>query len=258
MNEAVPVAGPAAARRRPWIVFGLEDGLLDTRAGRLAVIHALSGATAADVALFEATGEFDDPWVIARAACAWVRAGRPKPLPAGGWRVVVNHCGGDPGDLIGRAATLWELRGWKAEAPRVDAPRLVRLAELANLAVVTSRDREGLARAESVLGYHFEAATTREDGLRPDPRVALRHASTGHYVGVGPEDRATAEAARFVFHDAGAGLLPVVDRMIRKLAPPEPLPEEARPEEARPEPAGPDERVPEVPRPKAPVIRVRA
>ncbi|MDP2317577.1 MAG: hypothetical protein Q8P41_32125 [Pseudomonadota bacterium] len=205
-------------------MFALEDTLLDTRAGRLAVIHALSGATPADVAAFEATGEYDDPWIIARAAGTWVRAGRPRPIPSGGWRVVVNQCGGDPGDLAIKARTLSELRGWKAEAPRVDATRLVRLAELAQLAVVTGRDRTALARAEGVLGYHFGAATTAEDGLRPDPQVVLRHGPNGHYIGVTEADRATAGAARFVFHDATKGLAPIVDRMIQKLTPVDALP----------------------------------
>ncbi len=216
---AVEPSAVVAQRRRPWLVFALEDALLDTRAGRLHVIHALSTATPADVALFEATGEYDDPWVIARAAGTWVRAGRPRPLPLGGWRVVVNQCGGDPGDLDSRARMLWELRGWKAEAPRVDAARLSRLAEVAQLGIVTSRDRKGLARAEEVLGYHFAASTTGEDGARPDPQVLLRHGATGHFIGIGDQDRATALAARFVFHDATAGLAPIVDRMLQKLAP---------------------------------------
>ncbi|MDP2305796.1 MAG: hypothetical protein Q8P18_07190 [Pseudomonadota bacterium] len=218
-EEAPPAELPAivAKRRRPWIVFALEDALLDTRAGRLHVINALSTATPADVALFEATGEYDDPWVIARAAGTWVRAGRPRPLPLGGWRVVVNQCGGDPGDLDARARTLWELRGWKAEAPRVEASRLAQLAEVAQLGIVTHRDRQGLARAEQVLGHAFAAATTREDGVRPDPQVLLRHGPTGHFIGIGEEDRATAKAARFVFHDATAGLAPIVDKMILKL-----------------------------------------
>ncbi len=227
---APPAPGGASSpvtRRKPWILFALEDALLDTRAGRVAVIHLLSGATEADVARFEATGEFDEPWILARAIGPWVRAGRPLPLPTGGWRVVVNHCGGDPGDLVRRADALWDLRGWKAEAPRVDAARLHALAEVAHLGVVTRRDRGGLARAEEVLGYHFEAATTFDEGLRPDADVLTRHATTGHFIGVTAEDRATAEEARFVFHDASRGLAALVDRMIKKLAPIEPLSPEA-------------------------------
>jgi len=220
-------ASQPVTRRKPWILFALEDVLLDTRAGRVAVIHLLSGATEADVARFEATGEYDEPWILARAIGPWVRAGRPLPLPPGGWRVVVNQCGGDPGDLVRRAQALWDLRGWKAEAPRVDAERLRALAAVAQLGVVTRRDRRGLERAEEVLGYHFEAATTFEDALRPDAEVLTRHATTGHFIGVTAEDRATAEAARFVFHDASRGLAPLVDRMIKKLAPVEPLSAEA-------------------------------
>lgn len=215
--DAAGPPSPAVRRRHPWIVFALEDALLDTRAGRLHVIHALSTATPADVALFEATGEYDDPWVIARAVGTWVRAGRPRPIPVGGWRVVVNQCGGDPGDLRARAAILWELRGWKAEAPRVASSRLAKLAEVAQLAIVTHRDSVGLARAEEVLGYQFAASTTREDGARPDAQVLLRHGPTGHFIGIGDEDRATAKAARFVFHDATAGLAPIVEKMILKL-----------------------------------------
>lgn len=216
MNDGAPP--PAPRRQRPWIVLSLEGALLDPRPAVLSVVHLLSGATAADVALFEATGEYESAWDIARAAHPWVRAGRPKPIPPGGWRVVVNQCGWDPGDLHGRAAMLYQQREWRKEAGRVDPERLARLAAVAHLGVVTSRDRAGWARAEECLRVRFDAVTTIEDAVRPDPDALLRHAPTGHYLGSGPEDRALAVAARFVFHDVGAGPIPVLDRMIAKLS----------------------------------------
>lgn len=212
-------AGPAPARVRPLVAIALEGTLLDPWPGVAAVIQMLSGATPQDVAAFEATGEYRSPWEIARAAGPWVAAGRPRPIPPGGWRVVVNQTGRDPGDLGAHGRRLWELRGWRFEAPRVDAGRLRQLSEVANVVLVTGRDRRGLAHAEEVLGWTAFAATTSEDVLRPDPQVLLRHGATGHFVGSTAADRACAEAARFVYHDATNGLRAIVDRMIRSLQP---------------------------------------
>ena len=214
--EAAPVeAAPVeAVHGPPWVVFALEDVLLDTRPPIVSVIRTLSGATLADIQAFEATGDFDDPWQLARAACAWIRAGRPASIPRGGWRVVVNQCGGDPGDLSRRAQALWRERAPREELPRMDADRLRSLGAVARLAVCTRRDRADLAQAEALLGVRFDAATTAEDGLRPDPQVLLRLSPSGHFVGRGDIDRACAEGARFVFHAAGEDLTRVVDRML--------------------------------------------
>lgn len=212
-------AGPAPARVRPLVAIALEGTLLDPWPGVAAVINMLSGATPQDVAAFEATGEYRSPWEIARAAGPWVTAGRPRPIPTGGWRVVINQTGRDPGDLAAHGRRLWELRGWRFEVPRVEKERLVRLSELANVLLVTGRDRKGLARAEEVLGWSPYGATTSEDAVRPDPQVLLRHGPTGHFIGSTAGDRATAEGARFVYHDASAGLRPILERMIRSLTP---------------------------------------
>lgn len=228
---------PPPRRARPWIVLSLEEAVLDVRPAILSVIHLLSGATPADVAVLEATGELDDPWDLARAAHPWIRAGRPKPLPEGGWRVIVNRCGNDPGDLHGRAARLYAEREWRQEASRLALGQLARLTELAHVAVVTDRDRAGLARAEHCVGHRFEHATTAEDGARPAPAVLLRHAERGHFVGRGPRDRATAEAARFVFHDCTPGASVVVERILTRLAEPiavAPPPEERAPDAPAP------------------------
>jgi len=211
---------PPPRRQRPWIVLSLEEALLDVRPAILHVIHLLSGATPADVAALEATGVLDDPWDLARAAHPWIRAGRPMPLPVGDWRAIVNQCGADTGDLHARAQRLYRELGWRAEASRIDAVRLSRLADVAHVAVVTDRDASGLARAETCFGFRFAHRTTAEDGARPDPDMLLRHGATGHFLGRGARDRATAEAARFVFHDVGTAPALLVDRMIARLAEP--------------------------------------
>lgn len=231
---------PSAPRRaRPWIVLSLEDAVLDVRPAVLSVVHLLSTATPADVAALKATGELDDPWDLARAAHPWIRAGRPKPLPPGGWRVIVNQCGWDPGDLHARAERLYREREWRQERGYVEAARLARLAELAHVALVTDRDRAGLARAESCVGFHFEHVTTAEDGARPDPSVLTRHAPTGHFVGRGPRDRATAQAARFVFHEVKTSPAVLVEKLIRGLAEPAVVPAAAVAPVERADPAAP-------------------
>lgn len=218
-------------------MLSLEGVLIDPRPAVLSVIHHLTGATAADVAAFEATGEYAGPWEIARALHAWVRARRPRPIPPGGWRVVVNQCGMDPGDLTRAAERLYQQREWRKEGAYVPPDRLARLEELARLAVVTDRDSAGLARAEEVLGRRFAASTSAGDAVRPDPGALLRLGPTGHFVGCGPRDRACAEGARFVFHEAGAAPLAVIDRMLSRLAAPAVPPPSAPVEPAEEKPA---------------------
>lgn len=203
---------------RPIVAVSLEC-LIDARPAILWTINALSGATPADVEELEGLG-YEDPWVLARVAHCWVRARRPRPLPHAEWRVVINECGGDPGDLDTRARRLYTQLGWRHEAALVSGEHLRALGERVRLVGVTDRDRAGLSRAEATLRTTFPLAVTSEDVSRPDATVLTRFGAGGHFLGHGLRDRACAEGARFAFHELGGKPLPVVERLIARLAPP--------------------------------------
>lgn len=202
---------------RPIVAVSLEC-LIDTRPAMLWTINALSGATPADVEELEALG-YEDPWLCARVAHCWVRARRPRPIPHAEWRVVINECGGDPGDLDTRGRRLYNQLGWRHEAPLVPTEHLRRLEERVKLVGVSDRDRAGLARAEETLKFPFQLAVTTEDATRPDATVLTRFGAGGHFLGHGLRDRACAEGARFAFHELGGRPLPVVERLITRLSP---------------------------------------
>lgn len=204
-------------RPRPCVVFAVDGVLLDVRLGLHAVVQRLSGCTLQEVARFKAAGGYDDDWELARAAAVWVRARRPLPIPDGGWRRMVNLYGGDPGDLGPRCRRLYLEEYWRKERPLLDAARLERLSRVATVGACTARNREELARAEELLGFHFPAATTREDARRPDAEALLRLGPTGHYLGVGEDDRRTAAAAGYTFHAVEESPTGVVDRLLAEL-----------------------------------------
>ena len=200
---------------RPNVAVSLEC-LVDARPAMLWVIYSLSGASPADVEELERSG-YEDPWELARVANCWVRAGRPRPLPHAEWRIVVNQCGGDPGDLQSRGERLYAHLGWRREVALVPVARIQELAGRVRLAVVTDRDRGGLARGEEVLGFQFPQSVTVEDAKRPDAEVLTRLGGGGHFLGHGPRDRACAEGARYAFHELGKQPLTVVERLIARL-----------------------------------------
>jgi phosphoglycolate phosphatase-like HAD superfamily hydrolase len=202
----------------PWIVFALEGVLLDPRPAVEALLFRLCGIRPDDIRAFRDAGGYDDDWELARAASVWIRAGRPRPIPTGGWRRVVNAFGDDPGDLSARCAELYRKEFWRFEAPLIDGARLRRLSEAANLAVCTGRTREQLARAEELLGFRFAASTTAGDPQPPDPAALLRLAPRGHFFGRTEDDRRCAEAARFLWQAPGSTQARV-DQLLTRLRP---------------------------------------
>jgi phosphoglycolate phosphatase-like HAD superfamily hydrolase len=207
----------AVVEGRPWVVFDVDGVLLDVRPSFYAIIRAMSGATDADIQLFKAAGGYNDDWELARAAYSWIRARRPKPIPPGGWRTLVNRCGNDPGDLAPRCRAMYLAGLWREEQVMVDTERLVRLASRANVAACTGRDRTELALAEERLGFRFPVATTCEDVRKPDPRALLRLAPGGDFFGDSEDDRRCAQAAGFRFHPVTDSPLPALDAILEAL-----------------------------------------
>jgi hypothetical protein len=185
------------AAGRPWVVL-VGDALLDTSAAEEAALRRLTGLGDAEVAAFRATGEYADAWELARAASVWVRAGRPLPLPEGGWRRMVNVYGEDPGDLAPRGRRLVAGAFADRVVVRLDAERLAALAELAEV---------GLAGRAVPLPFPFAAHVSLEaDALR-----AL--APKGHLVG---GDAAVAKAAGWTGHPVAPGVARVVDGLVAR------------------------------------------
>lgn len=201
-------------RPLPWVVF-VDGALFDRRAAIDALIQHMSRCTAADLAAFRATGEYDDPWELARAANVWVAARRPKPIPAGGWRRVVNQFGGDPGDLTSRCRRMWRDQFWREESLRVAPEGLRRLAAGAQVGLCTSRSRAEALLSQERLGVPFAVILAEEDG--PPADALKRLAPRGHLVGLGEPDRTLAEAAGWLYHPAGAAPDGVVERLAERL-----------------------------------------
>ncbi len=181
------------------MVLSLDDVLLDVRAAEDTIIRRLGGVDAEELALLRGSGEFASPAHVARAARVWVDAGRPRPVPAGGWRVVVNQLGGDPGELEGVFASIWARDGWQTCVVRVTRERLDRLSEVGALAVWSSRPPEAVDAFERLTGFHF-AARLIDASPTVDALTAL--APRGLFLGGGAEVRAAVQAARWLHHVA--------------------------------------------------------
>lgn len=205
------------SRQKPWVIFDVDGVLLDVRPSFYAIIRKLSGCTLADIALFKAHGGYNDDWELARAMCVWITAGRPKPLPEGGWRRMINQYGRDPGDLSRRCARMYRDTYWREEAPLLDKARLDRLAAVANVAACTGRNREELAMAQELLGFTFPHATTAEDVRKPDPQALLRLAPRGYFFGDTEDDRRCAAEAGFVYHHVTDTPVKQVDALLARL-----------------------------------------
>lgn len=199
----------ATERARPWVVF-TERALFERRAAEDALIVALAGVTQADIVAFRATGEYDDPASLARACNVWVRARRPKPIPEGGWRRVVNELGDDPGDLTSRLEKLWRQKYFATQPARVAPARLQKLGEGASVGFLALGAKEQAEALAARAGAPFSAVLAAGDALG-----AL--ASRGHLIGAGDTDKALAEASGWLYHPAGADPNGLVDRLVERL-----------------------------------------
>ena len=174
------------------LALDIDGVLLDVRPSFYEIVSDVSGATLEDIRLFKDNGGFNDDWELARAASAWVRAGRPDLFGrVASWQDVVVLCGGDPGDLSDR---------WKKELPLVESSLLRSLSSSWRVVACTGRDAWELARAEELLNFTFHDATTREVAKKPDAAALLRlvPADTARVVmfGDSQDDRRTVENAR--------------------------------------------------------------
>lgn len=177
--------------------------LLDVRPSFYAIVREISGATLEDIRRFKDNGGFNDDWELARAAAAWVTAGRPDIFGrVASWEDVVMLCGGDPGDLSARCSALYRGGYWKKELPLVDSPLLRGLAATWRVVACTGRDGWELARAEELLDFTFHDATTRDIVRKPDADALLRLVPEGTarvvMFGDSQDDRLTVENARKV------------------------------------------------------------
>ncbi len=184
---------------RPWVVFELDEVLVDPSQGRREVVRQMSGATDAELDLLRATANIGDDWDLARAAHAWVQARRPKPIPRQGWRAIVNHVGGDPGDISGRCVRLYNDDAWRRDAARVELAPLAELARLVRLGAWSVRSRAEVLRGGERLGVTLNAVLAA--GAHADDLRAL--AGRGMFVG-------RTDAARQFATSVGWTWVPVV------------------------------------------------
>ncbi|MFZ5476224.1 MAG: hypothetical protein ACOZNI_05560 [Myxococcota bacterium] len=189
---------------RPWVVLA-GDVLVDTSAAEEAAARRLAGVTDAELATIRATGEYADTWELARAACVWARAGKPRPLPEGGWRRVANEYGGDPGDLAARGRKLAASAFADRVIVRLDAARLAALSELAEVGLCHPPD--AAPALEALLGARFAAR------VPPDAEALRALAPKGHLVGGDP---AIAKAAGWTAHPVQPGLARVIDGLVAR------------------------------------------
>jgi len=84
---------------------------------------------------------------------------------------------------------------WQQEEPLVDKETLQRAENCFKLGVVTGRDEGEMELAETLLGFHFEHAVTRDRALKPDPEALglLVGSSCGVYVGDTLNDQSLVE-----------------------------------------------------------------
>lgn len=174
---------------------------MDVRPSFYEIVREVSGATLDDVRRFKDNGGFNDDWELARAASAWVRAGRPDIFGrVASWEDVVVLCGGDPGDLSVPCSALYRDGYWKKELPLVESSLLRDLASSWRVVACTGRDAWELARAEELLGFEFHDATTREIARKPHADALLRLVPEGTarvvMFGDSEDDRRTVENAR--------------------------------------------------------------
>ena len=183
------------------VVLDVDGVLIDVQQSFTHIVRELSGASDADIAIFKAHGGFNDDWELARAAKAWIAAGRPSVLHnAKTWRDVVEACGNDPGDLTPACIDLYRGGYWTREVPLVSTDLLERVASRFSIAACTGRDEWEMERAEKLLGFSFSRKTTSEHARKPNADALLRllHRDEDLVVFLGDTeaDRQTVLAAR--------------------------------------------------------------
>jgi phosphoglycolate phosphatase-like HAD superfamily hydrolase len=183
------------------LVFDIDGVLIDVRPSFYRIIRELSGATYDDIRKFKNNGGFNDDWELARAAYAWVKAGRPPIFgQVANWRDVINRCGNDPGDLAERCKQLYRQGYWRDEKPQLQTGVLEKLARSSRICACTGRDRWEFDRAEELLGFKFHAASTMEDVRKPAPEALLRllppNVTEVTMFGDSEDDRRTIENAK--------------------------------------------------------------
>jgi phosphoglycolate phosphatase-like HAD superfamily hydrolase len=175
--------------------------LLDVRPSFYEIVREVSGATLEDIRRFKDNGGFNDDWELARAAAAWVEAGRPDIFGrVASWQDVTVLCGGDPGDLGPTCSALYRNGYWKKELPLVESTLLRDLSARWRIVACTGRDRWELTRAEELLDFQFHDATTRDTVKKPHADALLRLVPEGAarvvMFGDSEDDRRTVENAR--------------------------------------------------------------
>lgn len=223
MSAEVPGEDPSAevadtrapTHTRPWVVFELDEVLLDVGPGRREVVRQMSGATDAELEILRATANIVEDWDLARAAHAWVQAGRPKPIPTRGWRAVVNHVGGDPGDISARCARLYADGSWRTDGVRVHLAHLAELAGLVRLGAWSPRSSAEARRGGDRLGVAFDALLTGGAGGGDLRALSAR----GMFVGRTEAARQFATGAGWTWVAVATTGDAVIDGLLQRMTP---------------------------------------
>lgn len=182
-------------------MFDIDGVLIDVRPSFYRIINELSGATFEDIRKFKDNGGFNDDWELARAAHAWVKAGKPSLFgTVSNWKDVIDRCGNDPGDLSDKCKDLYRRHYWRDEKPILDGDILDELRKTWRICACTGRDRWEFDRAEELLRFKFDAVSTAEDVRKPAPEALLRllpdKTKEVTMFGDSEDDRRTVENAR--------------------------------------------------------------
>jgi phosphoglycolate phosphatase-like HAD superfamily hydrolase len=187
------------------VALDIDNTLIDTRPSFTRIVKELAGASDDDIALFKATGMYNDDWDLIRAFIAWRDAHRPMDLvdahvDARALLADPRVAPFDPGDMSARATALYRSGYWRDERVLVDASLLHAVALKHRVVACTGRDAWEFAKAQELLGFTFVDATTMEHAKKPDPRALLRLARADDevivLVGDSEADRLCAERAR--------------------------------------------------------------
>jgi phosphoglycolate phosphatase-like HAD superfamily hydrolase len=168
------------------LALDIDNTLIDTRPSFTRIVKELTaahgrgpGATDDDIALFKSTGMYNDDWELIRAFIAWRDGGRAGELVQHGVdaralladaRVVPF----DPGEMSAPATALYRSGYWRNERVLVEGALLHALRSHHRVVACTGRDTWEFERAQELLDFKFDDATTMEHAKKPDPRALLR------------------------------------------------------------------------------------